>query len=63
MLPTPASTDHTCTAAGSGDYHFVNYHSGMCMGIQGSSLKSGAKVLQGNCSSNGTQIWLTAAGI
>ena len=51
------------TAAGSGDYHFVNYHSGMCMGIQGSSLKSGAKVLQGNCSSNGTQIWLTAAGI
>lgn len=23
------------TAAGSGDYHFVNYHSGMCMGIQG----------------------------
>jgi serine/threonine-protein kinase len=51
------------TAAGSGDYHFVNYHSGMCMGIQGSSLKSGAKVLQGNCSGNGTQIWLTAAGI
>jgi serine/threonine-protein kinase len=51
------------TAASSGDYHFVNYHSGMCMGVQGSSLKSGAKVLQGNCSSNGTQIWLTAAGI
>jgi serine/threonine-protein kinase len=51
------------TAAGSGGYHFVNYHSGMCMGTQGSSLKSGAKVLQGNCSSNGTQIWLTAAGI
>jgi Protein kinase domain/Ricin-type beta-trefoil lectin domain-like len=51
------------TAAGSGGYHLVNYHSGMCMGVQGSSLKSGAKVLQGNCSSNGTQIWLTAAGI
>jgi serine/threonine-protein kinase len=51
------------TAAGSGGYHFVNYHSGMCMGVAGSSPKSGAKVLQGNCSSNGTQIWLTAAGI
>jgi serine/threonine protein kinase, bacterial len=51
------------TAAGSGGYHLVNYHSGMCMGVQGSSLKSGAKVLQGNCSSNGTQIWLTAAGV
>jgi hypothetical protein len=51
------------TAAGRDDYHFVNYHSGMCMDIQGSSLKSGAKVLQGNCSNSGTQSWLTAAGI
>jgi hypothetical protein len=51
------------TAAGGAGYHVVNYHSGYCMGIKGSALNSGAHVIQGTCSSNGTQVWLTAAAL